>query len=341
MKGLQNLIDYELKNEYAIGNRSTIAHVFTDNESVYFKFFRGWVQYYFPDHIHNFYFTNNIQDFKRRLKGDKVIVHGFPTGLGVLYWLFRIPSLKRSVWMLWGFDAYFNPKGIKQHFIELIRAYLIPKIPKIGCPVMGDMGSVAKRYDTIFNYTNTDYPIPTNFTDLMPHLTDYIRPAVLVCHSANPENNTLEILEMLADKQVKIIAFLNYGDKDGYAKKIKDYIDKHFLYYTIYDKFLDRKMYADIINDCDFYINNAERQIGLGTIEAFLYSGKKVFVSERSPLKNHFIRRKCHIYQTEELRGCTQDEMVKMSEKNRRENKANSLNYVNGFRKRWERIIWE
>jgi hypothetical protein len=104
---------------------------------------------------------------------------------------------------------------------------------------------------------------------------------IQVGNSANPTNNTLEVLSFLARHKtgpVRIYCPLSYGDQ-LYAKKVIAYgrrvlAERFFPLST----FLKREEYADFISTIDVLIMNHHRQQGLGNILSYLYLGKKVYI---------------------------------------------------------------
>ena len=130
-------------------------------------------------------------------------------------------------------------------------------------------------------YSNEDY-------DLNKH--KIIGEKILVGNSASRSNNHLELFKILKDLGIQndIICPLNYGDPI-YANKISEIGENTFgKKFKSLKQFLPIEKYNKIQAECGFVIMNHYRQQAFGNIIAALNMGCKVFLSNKSPLLEHF-----------------------------------------------------
>lgn len=117
---------------------------------------------------------------------------------------------------------------------------------------------------------------------------DVKRTDILVGNSASPNNNHLEIFELLKkikiDSNAKIIVPLSYGD-ELYKNKIIErgikFFGERFLPITEFMTILE---YSQLLNRCHTMIMNHKRQQAAGNIALGLLMGAKVFLNENNPL---------------------------------------------------------
>lgn len=117
---------------------------------------------------------------------------------------------------------------------------------------------------------------------------DVKRTDILVGNSASPNNNHLEIFELLKkikiDSDAKIIVPLSYGD-ESYKNKIIEkgmkFFGERFLPITEFMTILE---YSQLLNRCHTMIMNHKRQQAAGNIALGLLMGAKVFLNENNPL---------------------------------------------------------
>ncbi|MGY5651342.1 TDP-N-acetylfucosamine:lipid II N-acetylfucosaminyltransferase [Vibrio cincinnatiensis] len=114
------------------------------------------------------------------------------------------------------------------------------------------------------------------------------RTDILVGNSASPNNNHLEIFELLAkvklDSNTKVIVPLSYGDelyKNKIIEKGVKFFGERFLPIT---EFMSIWKYSQLLNRCDIMIMNHKRQQAAGNIALGLLMGTKVFLNENNPL---------------------------------------------------------
>lgn len=111
---------------------------------------------------------------------------------------------------------------------------------------------------------------------------------ILLGNSATPENNHLDVFEMLKKRNLSdnrnIVCPLSYGNKN-YAIIIKEIGMSYFpgKFQPLTD-FMPLSEYLKIISSCSNAIFNNLRQQALGNIIIMMYAGAKVFLNEQSPV---------------------------------------------------------
>lgn len=222
------------------------------------------------------------------IKSKKIILHGLFNPCTVIFFALNPWFLKKCNWVIWGGDLYCYTDR-KQNSILKNLYY------KIEDYVKSNM-----RYITYL--TKEDYQLAKEYYNVkgIPRRGIYISPIELktleifekelklsenlniqIGNSADPENNHIEILEILKkykNENIKIYAPLSYGEKE-YALKIKQYGESIFKekFVAILD-FLKPDKYAEYLSNIDIMIFNHKRQQGLGNIFALGYLNKKIYL---------------------------------------------------------------
>jgi dTDP-N-acetylfucosamine:lipid II N-acetylfucosaminyltransferase len=227
-------------------------------------------------------------------KSRHVIIHSL-FDARLFFWLFFHKSLlKKSTWVIWGADAYYNfdvnysLKGfklfVKSRIKRFMKRFVIRNLDSIACLVKGDYDYVKDYYKTRAIYKYVFYPNPVDI-DILDSLkqTDLKEgecKRILVGNSAAPTNRHVEILESLKayGGNFEILCPLSYGDKQ-YAQSVIDIGKRLFgdRFIPLTD-FLDARSYAEVLNSVDVAVFNHMRQEALGNIFALLYLKKKVYI---------------------------------------------------------------
>jgi dTDP-N-acetylfucosamine:lipid II N-acetylfucosaminyltransferase len=243
-------------------------------------------------------------------EADKIIFHSFPVSRSLLYWYRYRKYCSKGVWSVWGQDAYwynYCEKTFENRLYEWIRTRLIRRLQTILCPIRGDYHFIRDHYKTEAAYQPGMYPIPTDFEALRriqnkTGKNDF--PHIQVGNSANPTNNTIEILHFLARNRVgECLVFcpVSYGDEE-YARTVIDFGKKELgdRFYPM-TTFLDREQYASFVGSVDVLIMNHQRQQGLGNIFSYLYLGKKVYIRSDNTSFQFFEEHGIQVYDTRAL----------------------------------------
>ncbi len=241
---------------------------------------------------------------------DRIIFHSFPVSRSLLFWYRFRKYCSKGVWSVWGQDAYwynFCEKTLENRLYEWIRTRLIRRIPIVFCPIRGDFEFIRDHYKTKAIYQPGMYPIPTDFEALRRIQNKTKKNGIIhiqVGNSANPTNNTIEILHYLAkNREERCLVFcpVSYGDEE-YARTVMDYGKKELgdRFYPM-TTFLDREQYASFVASVDILIMNHQRQQGLGNIFSYLYLGKKVYIRSDNSSFQFFEEHGIEVYDTRAL----------------------------------------
>lgn len=257
-------------------------------------------------------FLHRRKDFLKQMPpliigAEIILFHSFPVSRSLLFWYRYRKYMSRAIWSVWGQDAYwfdYCRKSAANLLFEWIRHRLIRKLGAILCPIRGDYDYIRNRYKTKAVYIEGMYPIPTDFVMLRalrekPSARQTLN--IQVGNSANPTNNTLEVLSFLAQRKTgpeRVYCPLSYGDQH-YAQQVIDFgrrvLAERFFPLTI---FLKREEYADFISTIDVLIMNHHRQQGLGNILSYLYLGKKVYIRRNNTSFSFFEEHGIKVFDT-------------------------------------------
>ncbi len=239
-------------------------------------------------------------------KSRRVIIHSLFNTI-LLFWLFFHKSLlKKSTWVIWGGDAYYDAyyyldanhylKGfkffVKSRIKRFMKRFIIRNLDSIACLVKGDYDYVKDYYKTRAIHKYVFYPNPVDI-DILDSLKQIEQKKgeckrILVGNSAAPTNRHAEVLESLKayGGNFEILCPLSYGDRQ-YAQSVIDIGKRLFgdRFIPMTD-FLDSRSYAEVLNSVDVAVFNHKQQGALGNILALLYLKKKVYIrSETTPWK--------------------------------------------------------
>ncbi len=182
-------------------------------------------------------------------------------------------------------EAYFilTKKPDKKEIFRIVK-FFCPAGPgevenllnKIGYPFPQGIGwpvNSANEYELYFKLEN--------FMKNISETND-----ILLGNNAYPTNNHVEMLDFLykIDFAEKIICPLSYGNPI-YANLVKNYGEKIFRdRFVALTQYLPEEEYFKTVLPCSNVIMYQLRQQALKNINAMLFLGKKVFISENNPI---------------------------------------------------------
>lgn len=235
------------------------------------------------------YFIHSRPIRKKMKRADLIIAHGFTD---MWYYFFSPSTLKKTVWVIWGFDLYDyrtrkNSLYSRIHF--QIKKQLVKRIPYVVARVPDYhllqewYGSKAELLLVEPLYTNGEFEsVPLTIRD---NPSSPIK--ITLGNSATKTNHhieTLEILRKFRDENIHLYIPLSYGDME-YAEIVKEKAKEIFgNKVTILDKFMDPDEYNKHLSTMDIGIFNLDRQQALGNISYLLASGTKIYLDSTSPL---------------------------------------------------------
>lgn len=134
------------------------------------------------------------------------------------------------------------------------------------------------------------YGVNAKMFDKLPSTGNtQLGPNILIGNSANPTNNHVEAIDLLADIDLAdraVIVPLSYGYNNSlYIKSVcsygKERLGSRFKPLT---EFLSYQDYADLLESCSFVLMNHKRQQALGNIQMQIARGASVFLRRESPV---------------------------------------------------------
>lgn len=222
-------------------------------------------------------------------------------------------------WVVWGADlynyvdyklydqqtsAYLSRIGLtssnqidKKTLSYYYRKSAVRRISRVLTLFDGDFDILKRNFMTKAKRYDFSYPNFVDFVHLTPiyskRVIDYQhQTTILLGNSANPSNQHIELIDMIApykDENIKVIMPLSYGGFqpyiDGIVKLGKETFGDKF---TPILNLLDLKQYADLLADVDIALFNNLRQQAVGNIIALLYMGKKVFINPAAITFDYF-----------------------------------------------------
>ena len=147
---------------------------------------------------------------------------------------------------------------------------------------------------------------------------------VQVCHNGFPFNKHYEVLNYLAPlcqgkdrNRIKLFLPLSYGNgalANGvtYVDALKSFIKQKFAEnVAIISRMMPNNEYTEYLSSIDVAIFNAPRHNALGNILQLLYMGKKVYLSNKSPLLPYLRGKGFIIHTVDELDGISLEELAR------------------------------
>ncbi|MBE0675905.1 MAG: TDP-N-acetylfucosamine:lipid II N-acetylfucosaminyltransferase [Bacteroidales bacterium] len=239
-----------------------------------------------------------------------IYFHSLAYDPSLLFWSMNKRILKRSTWIIWGFDLYAFQKrelSLRTRIYERLRRSVIPCFPEIAAYVEEDAVLARSMYGSTADYIQILYPIPVDKELLGGEIKEGGPLNILMGNSGDPANchrEMIEILSVFAGEDIVITCPLSYGGSSVYIQDIISEGERVFG-----EKFrpllsiLDPGSYAGVLKNTDIALMNHRRQQGLGNILSLLYLGKKVYLRKDTSSYAFFMRNGCKVYDIEDIRG--------------------------------------
>ena len=245
-------------------------------------------------------------------RSEKILLHGLFNFKIILVLFFMPWLLKRCYWVIWGADLYiFNgpynarrqlSKNTRWQIKEFFRRRVIKHLGNIISFIQGDIdlarswyGAQGREHSCVMYPSNTVDGLDCNYRS-----EEGLN--ILVGNSADPSNNHLEALKIIAESGVvncQIFAVLAYGDPD-YARAVisngETYFGDNFIAITDYMKFNE---YRNFQSSVDLVLFNHRRSQAMGNMISFLALGKTVYINRSNTMWNTFRKLGFHIKELE------------------------------------------
>lgn len=269
---------------------------------------------------------------KKIIKADLVVFHSM--SVDSLRILKALPKNIKTIWIGWGYDYYDllpnnllkektikldskpkkEEKGLKQRINRILKQITAPELDKkylinkinVFSPVLYEDYLLVKQALPDFepaygawNYGTLEDDHIRGFEDKQVNGNN-----ILLGNSAFATNNHLEafeLLQILDLKGRKVVTPLSYGDinyRDLIVHKGIEILGNNFKPLT---DFMPIDDYIAVLQSCSVVVMNHLRQQALGNIVIALYMGAKVFLDERNPVYDFFIKQGAFVFELEQL----------------------------------------
>ncbi|HRN91023.1 MAG TPA: TDP-N-acetylfucosamine:lipid II N-acetylfucosaminyltransferase [Ferruginibacter sp.] len=153
-------------------------------------------------------------------------------------------------------------------------------------------------------------------------------PLIWLGNSATPTNNHLEALQSLTTfigEKYKIFAPLSYG-LSWYAKEInRRAISLHGNSFNGLMEFMPLDEYLKLIEQADVVIMNHHRSQAGANIFAFIYMGKKVYLSKKSSVHDLMVRNDILVFDADTISHSRYEDFIKPLSYSERLNNSNKI----------------
>lgn len=303
----------------------------------------------------------SVDDAARSLGSSEcaaVVFHSLPDAHLPL--LRSVPEGKPVFWLGWGYDYYARllakayPEGLllpqtRSLLTQLPSSGVFSKLNRISraiarrvlgktarftpemlsridyfCPVLDTEYRMVRELNPGFAPQYLGWNYGTVEDDLAVKSESRLGLDILVGNSATPENNHLEIFDLLrgrGDLQGRrIIVPLSYGDA-AYREKIiaagHEYFGDRFQPLMA---FMPNTQYIDLLNSCGYVIFNHLRQQAMGNTLIMMMKGARVFMHSQSPAYRWLTDKGAVIDETDSLSGMHPRELEPLDPEARRVN---------------------
>jgi hypothetical protein len=275
-------------------------------------------------------------------QAKKILLHGIFTKSIVNFFFLNPIFLKKSLWVIWGGDLYYDNKynsfnPIKNFYI-FRKKNIISKLHGLITYVKGDYELARKWYGAEGKYYEC-FMYPSNLYKeykIQQKIHDSIN--IQVGNSAFSNNNHIDVFEKLykfRDENIRIYAPLSYGSFK-YAQQVisvgQSMFGDKFIGMTDFMAFDE---YLDFLSNIDIAIFNHERQQAMGNKITLLGLGKKVYMRNNITPWNTFSEKGIQVFDIKNI------ELLRLDENIRQQNMVRVKEYFSqeNYKKQLENIF--
>ena len=273
--------------------------------------------------------------YKDLSKYDYIFWHGLVISPKFSFFLYCFRQfLRKSIWVVWGIDLYSfnrNSGSLKDRAINYINKAIRAKMRYIVAIFPTDIEGFNKMFpnNNVEHFFYAPYPMRKKvFFDLENLDKSSVRKNgelwIQIGNNANSFNRHLEILEHLKkfkNENVRIFIPMSYGNDwhnkiPGYIEIIKQRAIEYFgeNRVTILTKLMPLDEYSKFLKQMDIVIIATDRQNALGNILKNMYSGGKVYLSEKNKLYKYFLSQGIRVNKFEDIKNESYSSFSKMSD---------------------------
>ena len=245
----------------------------------------------------NLAFANSVSEIRALLhhhlrQRHHLIVHGLYDRALVIALFARLRRADGATWNIWGSDLYpfLKPYPRLPHQVAnmWLRRSVFRRMARIaGIP--GDFSILAADLGGSWQHSPLNHPLRLGHEQYLAllkkaqaHRNKEL--TVLLGNSASATNRHEEALTMLSRfraEKLRLIIPLSYAGQSEYVEKVTKVARRLFAdKVTILDHVMTTEDYLDLLSGVDVLVLNHTRQEGVGTINAALLLGKKVFLHQ-------------------------------------------------------------
>lgn len=189
---------------------------------------------------------------------------------------------------------FYRLKGKRDPYREIFKA--IDRINFFSTYIREDFDYFSKYY-----HKNNLGFLESSFSTIDQYLAgnnnlrvDEFATSVIIGNSNTLESNYLDVIGKIQEKRDqinKIYCVLSYGKNNDHKKQVISEGEKQLgdKFQPLTD-FMPREQYLEMLQSCSAGIFFHYRQQAMGNIIALLYLGSRVYLSERNPAYNFFLR---------------------------------------------------
>ena len=266
---------------------------------------------YYPD------YKALLDLMKSQGQGTQFIFHGmFDRHLWPRLAFSGLPT--RCSWVCWGAELYEHGaenKTIKRRIAHFFHRKLVRKFNRVFALNRGD-GELIQKLIVKRNVNSLAYPLIDSTAVTRSKVDSKVK--VLIGNSANTSNDHEAILRSLADfsnREIEVIAPLNYAGSDEYVAAITKLGEDIFA-----DKFvpitnmLDKTEYDQLLADVDIAIFAHQRQQGLYVVYSMMKYGKKMYMRRNVSSFTELNDKGFTLFDFEEIKNQSFEQFVEQGE---------------------------
>lgn len=245
-------------------------------------------------------FTEILRLLRRHLRArDRLVIHGLYDRALVVALFLLLRKADNATWIAWGSDLYPflkpYPRLPHQAANMWLRRSVFRRMARIaGIP--GDFTVLSADLNGDWRHSPVKHPLRLTHDQYAALLEKAQanrndRLSVLLGNSASATNRHVDALQMLsrfAHEKLRLIIPLSYAGQsdyvDGVTKTARELFGENV---TVLDRVLTTEEYLDLLCGIDVLVFNHNRQEGIGTINAALLLGKKVFLQAAVSTNEH------------------------------------------------------
>jgi dTDP-N-acetylfucosamine:lipid II N-acetylfucosaminyltransferase len=294
-----------------------------------------------------------ILGYKKIKNSSRIVIHQLNNIKLMLFILFCYhKAFDKIIWVIWGGDLYFYKicnDSFYNRFIESIRKVFIRRLRYISSYIFGDYKVSKKVYNHSAQYVKSWYPGTIDFDFVQkfePMKSSGKFTKILAGNSADPNNNHLEIFEILSkfsNSDIHIYVILSYGGELQYINEVK--LKGRSLFkdkITFIDDYMSKDEYFDFLKNVDICVFNHYHQQGLGNINLLLCIYKKVYIQSITTPYNYYREMGVHIFDTDEIQNSSFSDFIYLSESDAESNKQKMLQDLDSstILKNWKSLFY-